>query len=312
MAKPPSTLRAKRLLAILHLFEPNTRIPLGDIAEAVGTTVPEVVADLETLACCGVAPYTPDALLPVFIEDGYVEVWGELPALGRAVRLSHAEAQALAAALQAAGLSAADPLTAKLITASATDVDASDIERVVRAAAPGGKATGSVLKTLSLALAESREVRIVYRSAGAERETERVIEPLGLVQERGAWYVEAFCRKAGSLRTFRVDRIRMATAGDKLSSPRRLSPSGAAFEAAGLPLARLRFAAGEPFSDREWPGSRVVQAEADGSTTVDVPYAGTGWIARHVVARLGGVEALEPAEVRSAVVELARSESARV
>jgi proteasome accessory factor C len=311
MAKPSSSLRAKRLLAILHLFQPNTRIPLEAIAEAIGASVPETVADLESLACCGVAPYTPDRLLPVLIEGGYVEIFGELPALERAVRLSRAEAQALAAALQATGLAASDPLTAKVIAAAASDVEADDIARVVRAATTGGSSTGTTLKTLSLALSEGRAVRIVYRSTGAEEETERVIEPLGLVQERGAWYVEAFCRRAGALRTFRVDRIREAVLAETLDAPRQFSPSGAAFDSAGLPLARLRFAADETFSGREWPGASVVDVAADGSTVVDVPYAGTAWLARHVVARLGAVEVLEPLEVRCAVAELARYEAAR-
>ena len=312
MAKPSSSVRAKRLLAILHLFEPNTRISLEAIASAVGASVPETVADLESLACCGVAPYTPEALMPVLIEDGYVEVWGELPALSRAVRLSRAEAQALAAALQAAGLPASDPLSAKVIAASATDVDARDIERVVRASVSGGAATGTTLKTLSLALSESRAVHITYRSAGAEEETDRVIEPLGLVQERGAWYVEAFCRKAGALRTFRVDRIREADLGERIEERRRFSPSGAAFDSAGLPLARLKFAPDEEFFAREWPGGTVAHVGDDGVTVADVPYAGTAWIARQVVARLGSVEVVEPEEVRSAVAELARAEAARL
>jgi predicted DNA-binding transcriptional regulator YafY len=311
MTRPSSSLRAKRLLAILHLFQPNTRIPLDAIADAVGASVPEIVADLESLACCGVAPYTPEALMPVLIEDGYVEVWGDLPALDRAVRLSRTEAHALAGALQAAGLPAGDPLTEKVLAAAGTDVDAADIERVVRAAAPGGPATGSALKTLSLALSEGRAVRIVYRRAGAAEETERTIEPLGLIQERGAWYVEAFCRRAGALRTFRVDRIREAVLAERLGSPRRFSPSGAAFDAAGLPLARLQFAADEVFSEREWPGARVVDIAIDGSTRVDVPYGGTAWLARHVAARLGAVEVLEPVEMRAAVKELALSELER-
>lgn len=311
MAKPSSSLRAKRLLAILHLFEPNTRIPLEAVAEAVGASTAETVADLESLACCGVAPYTPEALMPVYIEDGYVEVFGELPALDRAVRLSRAEAHAMGAALQAAGLSADDALTAKVLAAATIDVDLAEIERIVRAAGPGTGAGGDALKTLSLSLSQGNAVRITYVSAGSDEVTDRVIEPLGLVHERGAWYVEAFCQKAGALRTFRVDRIRSAALAEKIEAPRRFSPTGAAFDAKGLPLARLRFAAEEPFSEREWPGSVVVETASDGSTLVDVPYGGTGWIARHVMARLGGVEVLEPAEVRDAVADVARYELAR-
>lgn len=308
MPKPSASLRAKRLLAILHLFTPNTRIPLTAIAEAIGADIPETIRDLESLACCGVAPYTPDALLPVYIEGGYVEVYGDLPALERAVRLSAAEAQALAAALQAAGLSASDPLVTKIGAVAGDNVNMEGIAHLVRTAAPGRSAQASTLKTLSFALSENRPVVIVYRSVGADAETERTIEPLGLVQERGAWYVEAFCRKAGALRTFRVDRIRTAVAGEPLPERRKFSLTGAAFEAAGLPLARLRFTADEPFAAREWPGATVTKRTAVGDTLVDVPYAGTGWIARQVVARLGGVEVVEPAEVRSAVEELANAE----
>jgi predicted DNA-binding transcriptional regulator YafY len=79
-----------------------------------------------------------------------------------------------------------------------------------------------------------------------------------------------------------------------------------AFAPEGLPVATLRFAAGEPFIAREWPGGRIVSAdEADGSTLAEVPFAGTGWIARRVVARLGKVEVLAPKEVRDAVATLA-------
>ena len=80
---------------------------------------------------------------------------------------------------------------------------------------------------------------------------------------------------------------------------------GAAFTPAGLPTARIRFSAGEPVSDREWPGMRVVETLADGAIVVEVPYSGTDWIARQVAARLGAAEVLEPAEVREAVVRLA-------
>ncbi len=312
MAKVSAAMRAKRLLAILHLFTPNTSVPLEQIAEAIGATVPETVQDLESLACCGLAPYTPDALLPIYIEAGYVEVYGDLPALERAVRLSAAEAEALVTALQAAGISADGPLVTKLAAVAAEGVDVMEIAQLVRTAAPGQSASAGVLKTLSLALSEGRSVAIVYRSAGAEEETSRTIEPLGLVQERSAWYVEAFCRSAGALRTFRVDRIREAVLGEPLTERRRFSPTGAAFETAGLPLARLRFAGDEPFATREWPGATLVERTAEGETLVDVPYAGTGWISRHVVARLGSVEVVEPAEVRSSVKQLAETELERL
>jgi predicted DNA-binding transcriptional regulator YafY len=84
-----------------------------------------------------------------------------------------------------------------------------------------------------------------------------------------------------------------------------MTASRAAFETEGLPAATLRFDAGEPFTEREWPGASVAEERASGELIVSVPYAGTDWIARRVVARLGAVEAVGPAEVRSAVRKLA-------
>jgi predicted DNA-binding transcriptional regulator YafY len=111
------------------------------------------------------------------------------------------------------------------------------------------------------------------------------------------------------MRTFRIDRVRGAdVTGEEFELVASVSPDTAvtAFAPEGLPVARLRFSAGEPFVEREWPGGRVVSEEPDGATIAEVPFAGTGWIARRVVARLGAVEVLEPAEIRAAVAEIAR------
>jgi hypothetical protein len=46
-------------------------------------------------------------------------------------------------------------------------------------------------------------------------------------------------------------------------------------------------------------------AEPDGSTIAEVPFAGTAWLGRRVVARLGSVEVIGPAEARTVVAEMA-------
>lgn len=305
MARTPYALRARRLLAILHLFEPETRLSVSAIADALGVTEAEISSDLDLLSCCGIDEHDAGSLVPIFVEDGVVEIWSAMPALDRAVRLSASESRALAAALETAGMSAEDPLHAKLLGSAAwADADVDELERLVRAAntaSPGADA----LKTLSLALEEHALVRLMYHGVGRDKATERTVEPMGLVNERGTWYLEAFCRRAGALRVFRIDRIREVTALPERFEPRRLSPAGTAFMSSGLPVARIKLACGEQVSDREWPGMRLAEEHADGSVVVEVPYAGTGWIARQVVARLGAAEVLEPAEVREAAGMLA-------
>lgn len=305
MARTPYALRARRLLAILHLFEPETSLSVAAIAEALGVSEAEITEDLDLLSCCGIDEHDAGTLVPIFVEDGLVEIWSTLPALDRAVRLSAAESRALAAALETAGLPADDPLHTKLLGSAAwAEADPDELERLVRAAASSGPGADA-LKTLSLALEEHAAVRITYHGAGRAEATDRVVEPMGLVNERGAWYLEAFCRRAGTLRTFRVDRIREAVALPERFVPRELSPTGTALVRDGLPVARIRLAAGEQVSDREWPGMRLAEESPDGTIVVEVPYAGTGWIARQVAARLGAAEVIEPAEVREAVAALA-------
>ena len=290
------------MIAILHLLERDTELSLNAIAETIGATPAETAADLEMLSCCGIGEFS-DALVPLYVEDdeSTVVVFGDLPSLDRAVRLSCAESQALVAALQAAGYPDDDPMTVKLLEAAAPQIDPEMLSQVVRTAA---SPAGEVLRTVSLALEQKRRLEIVYHGVGRDEARRRVVEPMELLSDRGSWYLEAFCLEAASLRTFRVDRIREARMLEEPVSERELTPAGTAFAVAGLPMATVRLEPGEAVSDREWPGVRVIETSPDGGVTVEVPYSGTGWIARQVAARLGRAEVVDPAEVREAVVKL--------
>ncbi|MDA3935766.1 MAG: WYL domain-containing protein [Actinomycetota bacterium] len=321
MAKTPASERARRLLAVIARLESGSEIPLVDLAAELDASPTELASDLETLSLCGVAPFTPDEMIDVFVVDGMVEVYSPLPALDRPVRLSMTEARALAAALQGAGFSADDSLVQRLEAATAREFDAAQAERIVRAAS--GQHAKGVYGSLAAAAGAHRVVTIDYESAGGAG-TSREIEPHVLFAERGAWYVAAHCRLAGAERTFRVDRIRSAqengesfTVDAADAAPRTATPSG------DLPTARVRFDAAGDFSARDWPGARLVSehpAESGdgdiagpkavlGPLEIEIPYAGTDWIARRVVARGGAVEVLSPPDVRAAVVAVAESYS---
>ena len=305
MAKATASERATRLLAMLHLLRPDAEISLGAIADALGITPAEAADELVTLSCCGVAPYTPDALVPLSVEGDVAIVFGPLPALERAVRLSGNQAEAVLAALQAAGLGADDPLWQKLRSV-ATD-DATDAERFERilASAPDDR-TDETLKSASLAIAEGRVMSLSYQGSAETSPRDRVVEPVALLNERGHWYLEAYARDAGALRTFRLDRVRTCAVLPERCPDRSASPSGAAIATDGLPLATLRLDVGEEATSRDWPGMRVVSRDAEG-TLIEVPYAGAAWIARQVLSRLGAATVIEPPEVRDAVRELAEA-----
>ncbi|WP_338743254.1 YafY family protein [Actinomadura luteofluorescens] len=77
--------------------------------------------------------------------------------------------------------------------------------------------TGAVL-TLAAAARERRRVRMRYQSwQGAE--TERDLDPYGLVFHSGRWYVTGHDHRSGEIRTFRVDRVAAAEPGTARFEP---------------------------------------------------------------------------------------------
>ncbi len=302
MGRDTAADRATRLLAILHLLRPGSRLSLDAIADQLGITRAEAAEDLEALSCCGLAPYSPDALVPVLIDGEVAYVWGDLPALDKAIRLSEGQVRAVLAALQAAGLPAEDPLCAKLVAASGDADAAGRIRRVLTSARDD--ASGEALKAAALATEQGFAMRLIYQGIAEQQSRERIVEPVSLVNERGHWYLEAYARDSGALRTFRLDRVRAAEVLGERTPHRALSPSGTALLTEGLPLALVRLAPGEEMNSRDWPGAEVVSVD-DTGTVFTIPYAGTAWIARQIVARLGAAEMLEPAEVADAVRVLA-------
>lgn len=294
--KTPQAARARRLLALLRHLAPDSAIPVSRLAENLGVSERELASDLETLSLCAADQYDPLTNIPLYVEDGVVHVMGPIPTLDRAVRLTPAEARALVAALQAAGRGADEPLLASLLAVSA-DADAGEFEQTIRAAVSPDAGPYAVL---AAAAADRECVCIEYQGHADDIQRARTIEPIALQSERGTWYVHAFCREAGALRTFRLDRIHHAEPTGEHFAPHRYDPSGTVLPAGELPRAVIAFAPGVPLPLREWPGSRILPDGQPGAL-LEVPYAGTAWIARQVAAYLGDATVIEPFEVREAV-----------
>ncbi len=292
--------RARRLLALLPFLNKQGVVPLSDLAAAVGTDEATVADDLTVLSLCGGDERDPGQLIGVFVEGDTAEVFADLPALGRPVRLTSAEARALTVALESIGLDPRSGLLARLAAHAERDPDPEGLARSVRAAfAKDGQA--SVIAALDVAASGGLVAQIGYASASSGEETVRRVHPLALHLRRDAWYLVAFCETAGEQRTFRVDRI----TGVTMTRESFERPAG--FEAAplpdfdSLPRATVAFSEDGPdLNDREWPGATFVR-EPDGGVTASVPYAGASWLARMVASRLGTARVLEPEHLRRAV-----------
>src|SRR5215467_12402885 len=68
---------------------------------------------------------------------------------------------------------------------------------------------GSMVLTFSTAARQERRIWMRYR-AGSADETERTVDPYGLVYHVGLWYMVGHCHLRNGLRVFRLDRVQHA------------------------------------------------------------------------------------------------------
>ncbi|MFC9974690.1 helix-turn-helix transcriptional regulator [Spirillospora sp. NPDC127200] len=172
-------------------------------------------------------------------------------------------------------------------------------------AAPGTEA----LLTLAAAARARRRVRMRYRSWKGD-DSERDLDPYGLVFHSGRWYVTGHDHRSGETRTFRVDRVRAAEpTGVPFEVPDDADPVHDVTRAlAGVPYAHeieVLLETGLQEARRRIPATTATLRETDGgvllSTRVESltgmaqMLAGLGW--PFVVRR--------PDALRDAVRELA-------
>lgn len=210
-------MRADRLLQILLLLQRHRQLTAPDLAMRLEVSVRTVFRDMEALSTAGV---------PVYAERGRNGGCGLLPGYHADVDdLSRHEAQALfawtgQATLSDLGLAGAlRSALAKLSSTASDDQlrDAAtlrDILVVDRRPWFGEEDSVDVLPTLRRAATAQRRLRLRYASPSHERAGIRTVDPWGLVENGGRWYLVASHR--GQARLFRLSRI---TAADILDAP---------------------------------------------------------------------------------------------
>ncbi|MBO1331545.1 YafY family protein [Streptomyces sp. VRA16 Mangrove soil] len=174
------------------------------------------------------------------------------------IRLTADEASALTAALATvdaatpyadAARTAAQKIAAALSGPGA--VAARELAERIVALPP--RHDGGIRGAVERALAEQCVLRLTYTDA-AGQESERDVEPAGLLTAEGRWYLIAWCRTRRAGRGFRLDRITAAAPVDEAARPHDLSGLllGSAGAGAAPPgaLADLATAASPPRSRR--------------------------------------------------------------
>ena len=155
---------------------------------------------------------------------------------------------------------------------------------------------------------DRRPVTFAYRAAGRSEPQQRHLQPWGVVNRHGRWYVAGHDRARDAVRVFRLSRIegKVEFSGPRgsVSVPDGTDVRELVAEWDSHPVERqaavLRVRAGAGYglrrrATREQPGS-------DGWDLVDVPFSDSGWFAEHIASFGADVVVCEPADLRDAVL----------
>src|SRR5205823_3124537 len=165
-----------------------------------------------------------------------------------------------------------------------------------------------IARVLSRAIKQRKLVAIEYYKENEDDFSKRTIEPYGLMNGSEGWYVHAYDTGRDAPRDFRLDRIKSADIGkQKFDAREGMEPDVSGWPSTGeVPDARIARVWISPERARWARETRnVVQELKDGALIVELPYAGTDYLAREILKEAGDAAVAEPPEAREAVREAA-------
>jgi len=159
------------------------------------------------------------------------------------------------------------------------------------------------------AVRDRRAVSFAYRGAGRSEAQQRNLEPWGVVNRNGRWYVTGLDTDRGEQRVFRLSRVDGPVT---FTGPRGavIVPDGADARAAvrawdfDSPVQRtstLRVRAGAGLGLRRH-AAHTEAGDPPGWDIIQVPYSDSGWWSEHLASFGADVVVLEPADLREAVI----------
>lgn len=282
-----------RLLTLVPFLHARGEVRLDDAAAALDVPAAQLVKDLKVLLMCGLPGGYPGDLIDVDLDalegpeaDGVIRV-SNADYLARPLRLNPTEATAIIVALRALRNGAKDETRevvdrtlAKLEAAAAEGTAAPRID-------PGDAGADADLALLATKLQRAadarRQVLLSYYVPSRDEESERRVDPRGVVNAHGYAYLDAWCHSAEAPRLFRLDRIDRAEVLDDPietppEAPRDLG-DGLFTRASDTTLATIRLEPAARWVIEYYPVEEVRQ-QRDGSLEVDLLIAEERWLTR--------------------------------
>jgi predicted DNA-binding transcriptional regulator YafY len=206
---PTATDRLQRLLALVPYVVSRKVVGMAETAAAFGVSERQLVDDLNMLWC--VELRSPDPYCPIDLSyEGGEIVVAEAESIDRPLRLGVDEASALLvglrmlAELPGMGDRSALGRTIAKLEAAAGAAAGPSAQVAVQLDHQAGQAA---LAEVTEGLAQARRLHLSYYVPGRDEATERDVDPMRLVMVDGRNYLEGWCRRAGAVRLFRLDRI---------------------------------------------------------------------------------------------------------
>lgn len=295
--------QVERMLAMIPYLQSAMDIPVVDLAREFGVSVPQVTKDLEQLMLTGVGELHGELIDVDFgaLEDEGVVRIRDADFMSRPLRVSTREGAALIVALrtlqQTVGGSQRDVIDSALEklesamfsseVSSAVDVQARQVDE-------------QVLEAVNTALREQHQLEITYLNANRDDQTVRTIEPLRLFVASGEQYLRAWCLLADGFRTFRIDRIAVATDTEQQFQPTR-SPTQELSESLFEPGSDTPWAILDLSPDAWWMidyyHAEDVQELSDEIRRVRIFGTDHEWLKRLVMRNARAVRLVEPLEL---------------
>ncbi|MGH3362289.1 MAG: helix-turn-helix transcriptional regulator [Nocardioides sp.] len=218
--------QVERLLRLVPYLYARGTVRVDEAAADLDVSPGLLVNDLKVLFMCGLPGGYPDDLINVDLDalegeeaDGVVRV-SNADYLARPLQLSPTEATAVIVALRALRAGAADE-TREIIDRTLAKLEAAvSADPRVDPGPVTPEPDGGFRDTVEQAVREQRQLQLTYYVPARDQESDRVVDPRGVVTAHGHAYLDAWCHSAEAPRLFRLDRIHDAALLDEpVSTP---------------------------------------------------------------------------------------------